>query len=88
MIDLGWIGRQALGASQDRPARALSGPCCRPKAAQAQAERHDLTGLAAALVDAAATLAREPGVDPAAVQALAGGRPATAATCRAPLDHS
>ncbi len=49
---------------------------CQIKAAQAEAERHGFAGMAAALAEVAAGLARAPGVDPSMVRAFAGGEPA------------
>jgi hypothetical protein len=76
MIELGWARGRAFGASCVRPAHDLNELYCRTRSAQAEAERHGFAGMAAALADMAANLAREPGVDPAMVRALAGHDPA------------
>lgn len=84
MTNLGRAAGQALGTSQGRPVHGLNELYCRTRAAQAEAERRGFAGMAA-------KLAREPGVDPAMVRALArhGGRdPGRAAALGGPASAS
>lgn len=71
MIDLSRIQDHPNVAPQERWVDDLSELYGRTKAAQAQAEQCGFEGMAAALADMAAALAREPGVDPTRVWALA-----------------
>jgi hypothetical protein len=84
MIDLGWMQGRRFDAPHGRMVHDLNELYCRTKAAQAQAECHGFSGMASALAHLAAALAREPGVDPAMVRALADDPPIAPAPARQP----
>ncbi len=72
MIDLSRMQDHPVLAPCERWVDDLNELYCRTKAAQAQAERHGFSGMAAALAEVADKLAWEPSVDPTVVWALAG----------------